>query len=172
MQAPWRLAFRRAFQCDSVAIGRGQQQAAVHPVVPWSLHVHDVVEAMVIADGDRDVDVSHADLPCEHTRWVVVREGLLNAEVHRLRAEGDEVRVLGTLVDDGETERLVETSLARQVPYVEYGRELRELDLPLLVQTRLPGSQRCGALRLTFADCQIVLTLIGMCGRVPVALSL
>jgi hypothetical protein len=61
---------------------RAQQQTAIHPVRPRSLHVQDVVQAAALADRYRDVDVGNADLPGEHAGRVVVHEGMLDAEVH------------------------------------------------------------------------------------------
>jgi hypothetical protein len=64
--------------------------------------------------------VGDADLPGKHARRIVIGSGFLDAEMHCLGSEADEVRVLRALVDDRQAESFVEGTLSGQVTHVQH----------------------------------------------------
>lgn len=89
-----------AFEGQPVAAWGLDEQAPVGPAGTGVVGFEFEADARRAASLHGGLDVADADLPGQHARWVVVGRGFLDAEMHRLRSEADEIGVLRALIDD------------------------------------------------------------------------
>jgi hypothetical protein len=109
----------RARESQAVATRRFENEPAVTPARGGIVLFDLEVDALLLSQLDGDADVPYGDLPGQDGGRVVVRGGDLKTERDGVGAKGDEVRVFGPLVDNGNPELLVEGPFGGKVPHVQ-----------------------------------------------------